>query len=120
MKFSDIFWFCVAWLALFAPITLTGCTPEKPTPGPCCHGRCPPKVKVIWFTAGWCQPCKQQAPEVEKLSRFVMIEKTDIDRNPVATKHFKVRTVPTYVVQVNGREKARAQSVEDLRKILGR
>jgi thioredoxin 1/putative thioredoxin len=57
---------------------------------------------LIEFTADWCQPCKQIAPEVEAFAREVegkvKVLKVDIDRSPVIAQQLRVQSVPTFML----------------------
>jgi thioredoxin len=62
---------------------------------------------VVQFTAAWCQPCKQIAPEVaafaKDMSGKVTVLKVDIDRSPMLTKQLRIQSVPTFMVFAGGR-----------------
>jgi thioredoxin 1/putative thioredoxin len=57
---------------------------------------------MIEFTADWCAPCKQIAPEVEAFAREVegkvKVVKVDIDRAPVLAQQLRIQSVPTFMV----------------------
>ena len=54
------------------------------------------------FTAEWCAPCKQIAPEVEAFAREVegkvKVVKVDIDKAPVLAQQLRIQSVPTFMV----------------------
>lgn len=56
---------------------------------------------VVDFYATWCNPCKQLAPELEKLaSQYkgkVKVYKVDVDKFPALTKSYGVRGYPTVI-----------------------
>jgi len=59
--------------------------------------------KLIYFTAGWCQPCKAMAPMIDEfVSENPDIEyvKFDIDlpESVDAIEEYGVRGVPTFVI----------------------
>jgi thioredoxin 1/putative thioredoxin len=62
---------------------------------------------VIEFTADWCAPCKQIAPEVEAFAREtegkVKVVKVDIDRSPAIAQQLRIQSVPTFIVVAEGR-----------------
>jgi len=104
-------------IALIAIPLFPGCEPPAKTP---CLPKANPAVRVVWFHAEWCGPCKRQAPTIEKLkSRYTIID-VDIDQNPQLAGRFSVRAVPTYVVTIDGKEWARTNDAEELRRLLGR
>lgn len=56
---------------------------------------------IVDFWAGWCNPCKQLAPEFEKLATKyegkIKFVKVDVDRSPSAAKACGVMSLPTLV-----------------------
>jgi thioredoxin 1/putative thioredoxin len=62
---------------------------------------------LIEFSADWCQPCKQIAPEVEAFAREmdgkVKVVMIDVDRAPVIAQQLRVQSVPTFMVVAEGR-----------------
>lgn len=57
---------------------------------------------VVEFTADWCQPCKQIAPEVDAFAKEmdgqVKVVKIDIDRSPILAQRLKIQSVPTFML----------------------
>ena len=57
---------------------------------------------LIEFTADWCAPCKQIAPEVEAFAEEMRgkanVVKVDIDRAPTLARELRVKSVPTFMV----------------------
>jgi thioredoxin len=57
---------------------------------------------LIEFTADWCAPCKQIAPDVEafanEMSGKAKVVKIDIDRAPALARELRVQSVPTFMV----------------------
>jgi thioredoxin 1/putative thioredoxin len=62
---------------------------------------------VIEFSAEWCAPCKQIAPEVEAFARDmrgkVKVVKVDIDKSPLLARELRVQSVPTFMLFVEQR-----------------
>ena len=62
---------------------------------------------LMEFSAEWCAPCKQIAPDVEAFAREmagkVKVVKIDIDKSPVIAKQLRVQSVPTFMVVAEGR-----------------
>jgi thioredoxin 1 len=58
--------------------------------------------KLLYFSADWCEPCKQLDILMEELSQEgINTQKIDIDTNPDAAEGFGIKTVPTVVLTVN-------------------
>lgn len=66
---------------------------------------------VIDCYADWCGPCKIMAPVLDDFARDrqgeVLVTKLDTDRNPVTSRRFDIRAIPTLLVFRNGREVGR-------------
>ncbi|MCR4324637.1 MAG: thioredoxin [Candidatus Curtissbacteria bacterium] len=82
-------------------------------------------VKLLDFWAEWCGPCKFMEPVLEELERElsgkVEVEKINVDENQDITIKYGVMSIPTYVVEKDGREIERivgATSKENLLKAL--
>lgn len=62
---------------------------------------------ILYFTADWCNPCKQTRPIVEKLNREQIMAKffmIDVDLEIEITQDFEVRSIPTFVVMKDNKE----------------
>lgn len=61
---------------------------------------------LIDFYADWCAPCKQQTPIVEEVARELegklKAVKIDIDRSPNVAAAFRIQSIPTLVVMMDG------------------
>ena len=58
--------------------------------------------KLLYFSAGWCGPCRQLGPIMTELqSEGYEIQKVDVDSNPEICQSFNIRNVPTVVLQVD-------------------
>ncbi len=57
-------------------------------------------VKLLYFSADWCGPCKTQGPIVEELKEetSVTVEKIDIDEQQDVASEHQVRSIPTLIV----------------------
>jgi thioredoxin 1 len=55
------------------------------------------KVKVLRFTATWCQPCKSLEAMLDTTQTKMIINKIDIDEDNETPVTFGVRSVPTMV-----------------------
>ena len=62
---------------------------------------------LIEFTADWCAPCKQIAPEVEAFAKEMRgkakVVKVDIDKSQLLARELRVQSVPTFMVFAQGR-----------------
>ncbi len=62
---------------------------------------------LLEFSAEWCGPCKQMAPDLLALSRELegkaKIVTMDIDKSPMIPRQMGVQSVPTFVVFHQGR-----------------
>ena len=67
-------------------------------------------MKYLYFSAGWCQPCKTLGPIMQQVSQEVPVQKVDVDENQQLAMQYSIRNVPT-VVLVNGEGKEFARSV---------
>jgi thioredoxin 2 len=58
--------------------------------------------------APWCGPCRMVAPAIEELANElagkVRVAKLNVDDNPQTAARFDLRSIPTMLVMVNGRE----------------
>ena len=65
---------------------------------------------VYYFTADWCQPCKRTKPIVEELNKDQTIAEfqiIDVDTNFELIKQFNIKSVPTFILLENEKEKNR-------------
>lgn len=60
-------------------------------------------MKIEYYTADWCVPCKQFYPVVESLCKENNIElvKVDITEKPYLAKDLNIKGVPTLIVKDN-------------------
>lgn len=64
------------------------------------------KPRLIDFYADWCGPCRMQDPILDELEREyggrVDFRKVDVDESPDVAMDYRVRSVPTLVVERDG------------------
>ena len=61
--------------------------------------------KLLYFSAGWCGPCRMLGPVMEELrTEGLDIQKIDVDANPEIAQQFGIRNIPTVVLTSNGAE----------------
>ncbi|WP_339685607.1 thioredoxin domain-containing protein [uncultured Nonlabens sp.] len=72
------------------------------------------QIKVLYFTAPWCGPCKYMAPVIKSISEDktidVTIYKMNTDDN-ITDDILKVNSIPTYFFIKNGRKLGHSSSV---------
>lgn len=65
-------------------------------------------VKLLDFWATWCGPCKFMAPIIEELEKDlagkVEVVKIDVDQEQDLAAKYQVMSIPTYVVEKEGKE----------------
>ena len=65
-------------------------------------------VVLVYFSAGWCGPCRAQAPAVENLSRVYQGQasfiQVDVDQHQAEALECMVLSIPTLIVLKNGNE----------------
>ena len=74
--------------------------------------------QILYFTASWCQPCRQLGPIMESVKGQVNYSKLDVDVEQDLAVKYKVRSVPTLVLVENGVEKNRLVGVHQAPEIL--
>jgi thioredoxin-like negative regulator of GroEL len=58
--------------------------------------------KILYFSAAWCQPCKNFKPIMEQVSRELPVQFVDVDASPQLVAEYGVRSVPTIILLNNG------------------
>jgi thioredoxin 1 len=64
-------------------------------------------VTVKKFSASWCGPCRALAPvmnEVKTQFSNVLFEDIDVDESSDIASKYNIRSVPTVVIESNGKE----------------
>ena len=83
-----------------------------------------PRGEVLDFSATWCGPCQQMNPIVSRLEREGLpIRKVDIDQQRNLAQRFNVRSIPTFVLVIDGEEVTRivgGTTESELRRMLAR
>jgi thioredoxin 1 len=57
-------------------------------------------MKLLWFTAPWCRPCKNMAPVIDELQDDLpdlKVEKLDVEQFPDVTELMGVKGLPTFI-----------------------
>ncbi|MEU5255363.1 thioredoxin family protein [Streptomyces longwoodensis] len=57
---------------------------------------------LVEFTADWCPPCRQMGPVLTALAAEegdrLKVVQLNVDANPTTTNHYKVLSMPTFMV----------------------
>ena len=61
---------------------------------------------ILYFTAEWCNPCKQVRPIAEELDRdnVIKFQFIDADDNGDLCRKFDVKSIPTFILIEDGKE----------------
>ena len=74
------------------------------------------------FWAVWCGPCQMLAPVIEEIAResdgSYKVCKVDVDQAPGLVQQFRIMSVPTLAVIVNGQEARRMVGGQSKEQIL--
>lgn len=61
---------------------------------------------LVDFFATWCGPCKAMSPIVDSLGKELQgkarVIKIDIDKNQAVANHFRIQSVPTFMIFKKG------------------
>ncbi len=60
---------------------------------------------AVKFTASWCQPCKTQQPNIDKMeAEFPMVKflSVDTDKFPQLTRNYGIKSLPTLLLIKDG------------------
>ena len=77
---------------------------------------------LVDFYATWCGPCQMLAPVVEEIAQesdgSYKVCKVDVDQAPGLVQQFRIMSVPTLAVLVNGQEVRRLVGGQSKEQIL--
>lgn len=74
------------------------------------------KVELLNFTAGYCQPCQDMLPVLNRMQNAGFpIRKIDLvdSRNAPVVKGYRVELLPTYIVLLNGKVFRRFEGIQE-------
>lgn len=71
-------------------------------------------MKYLYFSAGWCGPCKVLGPVMERVkNQGVPVQKINVDAESDLVTQYSVRNIPTVIlVDDAGKEFARSTGVQ--------
>jgi thioredoxin-like negative regulator of GroEL len=73
--------------------------------------------QLLYFSATWCQPCKQFKPLMESLQSEMSITFIDVEISSQTAIQHNVRSVPTTILIENGMEKGRLVGVKSVHEV---
>jgi thiol-disulfide isomerase/thioredoxin len=63
---------------------------------------------LLNFTADWCSPCRNIAPQVDSLAaEGVSIQRINVDQNREIAQQYGVTSLPTFILIADGKERGR-------------
>tara|TARA_B110000285_G_C14962024_1_gene532157 strand:+ start:86 stop:325 length:240 start_codon:yes stop_codon:yes gene_type:complete len=69
-------------------------------------------MKYLYFSAGWCSPCKVLSPIMAQVGQSVSVQKIDVDSQPELANQYNVRNIPTVILMASGVEVKRFVGVQ--------
>lgn len=94
---------CVCGIVLGASLVGLFCPQPKMVAG--ANGQSVGESVLLDFTASWCQPCQRMNPIIASLERQgYPIRRVDVDRERAVAERYGIKTIPTFVLVVNGQE----------------
>jgi thioredoxin len=60
--------------------------------------------EILYFSAGWCMPCKNFKPIMERVSQQHPVRFVNVDESPQLAAQYNIRSIPTLVFLKDGQE----------------
>jgi thioredoxin-like negative regulator of GroEL len=60
--------------------------------------------EILYFSAPWCQPCRNFKPIMESVSNSIPVRFINVDENPQLSAQYNIRSVPMLVFLKDGQE----------------
>ena len=60
--------------------------------------------EILYFSAPWCQPCRNFKPSMESVNNSMPVRFINVDENPQLSAQYNVRSVPMLVFLKDGQE----------------
>ena len=78
-------------------------------------------VRIKYFGATWGGPCKTFKPVIKKLEKAgYPIQIYDIDEDPVLAESYRIMSVPTLKIEVDGKVEETMVGIQDPDTLLGK
>ena len=69
-------------------------------------------MKLIYFSAPWCGPCRQLGPIMDEVAQDATVQKVNVDNSPDMASHYGIKNIPTVIaVDSFGNERGRKVGV---------
>jgi thioredoxin 1 len=83
------------------------------------------KIQVLDFYAEWCGPCRAMGPAIDSLmlehnveGSEIEIKKVNVDKEPVLTEKYGIKSIPVLVFLKDGEEFTRTVGAQSKDKIV--
>ena len=60
--------------------------------------------EILYFSAPWCQPCRNFKPIMENVSNSIPVRFINVDENPQLATQYNIRSIPTLIFLKDGQE----------------
>lgn len=74
--------------------------------------------KILYFSATWCQPCKQFGPVMEQVGKTYPVQKIDINQQPDLVSMYSILNVPTVIILKDNKEVSRFIGIKPFQAVI--